>query len=561
MRRVVALSLACSACGDLPELEPLAFVTEALPEARALEGYRRRIEVRGGVPPYRFSLESGDLPAGLSLNRTVGQIGGVPERGGSSSFAIRVTDADEREASRTFQISVIVDPLIITTEGELPPAELNRPYAVQFLALGGIPPYRWTLSAGALPTGVTLSPSGELTGNPTLEERQTFTVQVRDEEGTFRQSELTLSVFSPVRLVTRSIPFFSLGQAVDFRFQAEGGALPYRWSLGPNDRLPDGLALSADGRLTGRPVETGEATVAIQVRDSGLDVATSGVFFIRVLDLQIYDFAPALDFPTVCTATTVSYVNAELTVPDSFAIDPGAMQVTVDVDFTDTDARSNQRLKLVLWAPDGRRTVLCGNGAGLPFSVGCLRSGGIREIFGPGATEPDVPLRVFDGMNPQGNWRFSAIVVEPTSQKGICQQAGTIRLIRMVMAPDARTDPYIVVSGFTRNNLLIDPWVRVAGAGVDESQINLQAVLWTAGANGRREGGLGDDEAEASTFTWTGDNLPPGTQVAADGRVTSGILTSGEDSTVRANDSTGQWSVTLPLFVVPPDWVPAARAF
>ncbi|CAN0596330.1 unnamed protein product, partial [Laminaria digitata] len=43
-------------------------------------------------------------------------------------------------------------------------------------------------------------------------------------------------------------------------------------------------------------------------------------------------------------------------------------------------------------------------------------------------------------------------------------------------------------------NLLIDPWVRITGGGLPQQQINLSATLWHPGANGVREGGLGDDQ-------------------------------------------------------------------
>lgn len=47
----------------------------------------------GGTPPYTFSLNSGSIPAGLSLDTSTGEIHGTPTTGGTATFSIRVDDA------------------------------------------------------------------------------------------------------------------------------------------------------------------------------------------------------------------------------------------------------------------------------------------------------------------------------------------------------------------------------------------------------------------------------------------------------------------------------------
>ena len=60
----------------------------------------------GGVPGYTWSLRSGQLPPGLSLNASPGRITGTPTTRGTFSFLVRVTDSSGAIAERTFTFTV-----------------------------------------------------------------------------------------------------------------------------------------------------------------------------------------------------------------------------------------------------------------------------------------------------------------------------------------------------------------------------------------------------------------------------------------------------------------------
>lgn len=64
----------------------------------------------------------------------------------------------------------------------LAPVPPNVAYSVQLVASNGSAPYSYTLS-GTLPTGLTLSSTGLLSGTPTTVGSTTFTVQVTDSQG------------------------------------------------------------------------------------------------------------------------------------------------------------------------------------------------------------------------------------------------------------------------------------------------------------------------------------------------------------------------------------------
>ncbi|MEM9446080.1 MAG: glycosyl hydrolase [Verrucomicrobiota bacterium] len=71
------------------------------------ENYSERIRVTGGDGALTWSLEDGELPPGLTLNKNTGQISGtVNGSGGEYGIAIRVTDADGDSDVRIYAINV-----------------------------------------------------------------------------------------------------------------------------------------------------------------------------------------------------------------------------------------------------------------------------------------------------------------------------------------------------------------------------------------------------------------------------------------------------------------------
>lgn len=81
---------------------------------------------------------------------------------------------------------------------------------------------------------------------------------------------LSAALFAQQPLAIIDVPMPPLTAGTDFRVQlrANGGVPPYVWSVGGGD-LPEGLSLSADGCLCGRPTKPGAFTVVLKVEDSG----------------------------------------------------------------------------------------------------------------------------------------------------------------------------------------------------------------------------------------------------------------------------------------------------
>lgn len=83
------------------------------------------------------------------------------------TLVIGVADSAGNSASATVALTLEPPALAIATPGSLPQAQVGKPYNVQLVATGGVPPYTFTVASGTLPPGLTLSAAGDLSGTPT----------------------------------------------------------------------------------------------------------------------------------------------------------------------------------------------------------------------------------------------------------------------------------------------------------------------------------------------------------------------------------------------------------
>ena len=103
----------------------------------------------------------------------------VPVPSGATSGNVVVTVAGVASNGVLFTVSPAASLIITTTS--LPAGTQNTAYSVTLAASGGQTPYTWSISAGTLPAGLTLTAStGLISGTPTGTGASNFTVQVTD---------------------------------------------------------------------------------------------------------------------------------------------------------------------------------------------------------------------------------------------------------------------------------------------------------------------------------------------------------------------------------------------
>ena len=144
-----------------------------LPTGTVNVNYAQTLSATGGSGQYSWSVSAGALPGGLSLNPATGAITGQPTAAGTPGFTIQVTDSNKVAVTKPF--SVTIDPAIaITTTSPLPSGQVSINYSDTLTATGGNGQYTWSVSAGALPNGLSLTAStGALGGLPTAAARPT----------------------------------------------------------------------------------------------------------------------------------------------------------------------------------------------------------------------------------------------------------------------------------------------------------------------------------------------------------------------------------------------------
>jgi hypothetical protein len=157
------------------------------------QAYNQTLQATGGTGGLTWSIVTGTLPLGLSLNQTTGVISGTPiVPADTSTFTVRVADAAGQDDTQALSITInLLNPPNITTT-TLAGGTVGQPYNQTLQATGGFGALTWTLSGGSLPAMLSLSPAGVISGTPTNAGTSNFIVTVRD---TLDQSDTqTLSI-------------------------------------------------------------------------------------------------------------------------------------------------------------------------------------------------------------------------------------------------------------------------------------------------------------------------------------------------------------------------------
>jgi hypothetical protein len=272
----------------------LSVTTGSLPDGNVDSYYYAQLEADGCQMPFVWSLAPGSasLPAGLGLDSN-GNLSGQCQNSGNFTFTVRVTDASQNTADRQLSIQVAGSPLQITTY-QLPSGTVNSDYSAQMTAIGGQPPYAWSIppASASLPPNVILSSSGLISGMPTNSGTTYFYIRVTDATSNYVEEFFSMTVnYSAPTIETTTLPNATVGLPYTGQLVGAGGLVPYFWSLGLGSaNLPDGLTLGTNGVVSGTPTAGGSFGFIANLRDANYASVSRAVS----LQIQAATVRPAL---------------------------------------------------------------------------------------------------------------------------------------------------------------------------------------------------------------------------------------------------------------------------
>ena len=260
-------------------VKPLVILTSAVAGATTGTAYSTTLSASGGTTPYSWSVVNGQLPTGLTLSAN-GIISGTPTTSGTYSFTVQAVDSTSTAQKATMALSIAVAaapasiPALSINTSSLAGATVSSAYSATLSASGGTSPYSWSVSSGQLPTGLSLSSAGSISGTPSASGTFSFTVQAADSSSTVQKETKSLSIAvsaaataAPLVVSTSSLPAGTVSSGYNAGLATSGGTSPFNWSLS-SGQLPAGLTLSSTGAITGTPTAAGSYTFAVQALDN-----------------------------------------------------------------------------------------------------------------------------------------------------------------------------------------------------------------------------------------------------------------------------------------------------
>ncbi len=285
--------------GSDPVIPPLEmqFETMALEGGVQGENYNATLEASGGTEEgYRWTVSSGSLPDGLTLraNGTPStRLSGTPEAAGTFDFTVEVKDSRETTASQSFTVEIAAPPPDLTlTTTDVPNGGTDVEYMAEIVASGGTEMgYRWRVSQGGLPAGLTLAqngtPSTMITGTPPAgsDGDYEFSITVTDSDNNVATQAFSMNVQNnvvPLNIIASDVPDGEENIEYSATIEAEGGNGAYTWRV-QGGEIPPGLTLDPGGAgttttLEGTPTMPGNFTFQVEVRDEEGENARKTIF-------------------------------------------------------------------------------------------------------------------------------------------------------------------------------------------------------------------------------------------------------------------------------------------
>lgn len=378
----------------------LQVATTTLPAGVPNIGYLAQLSAGGGRAPYSWSA-TGTLPPGLELSSS-GQIKGIPTAEGTYNFTVQVSDDRGQSASKPLAITIAYR--VISLSADLPGGSVGSRYTGSIVASGGDGKLSFSITAGSLPPGLSLS-AGAISGTPTAAGTFVFSIRVADTSGKSAESSYSIVITNPrITITPSSLASGTAGVSYSASVGASGGVAPYTFSA---SGLPSGLSMTPAGVISGTPAAAGSYSVSVTVVDgNGVTVTGTTTLLIRSAALTVAgdpiptgftdtEFTTRIPVsggtpPYRCSVTGGSLpagvtLGADCTISGKPTV-PGTTSATVTV--TDNSGTTvTQTVTITILAP---AIVIAGSPAGgtvgSPYSTTLTATGGAGVLTWSGGT-------------------------------------------------------------------------------------------------------------------------------------------------------------------------------
>lgn len=295
---VVMLSLIAASCGTSQTSnsnQQALSLSQSLPSGAVSQYYNAVLSVNGGSNPYQFSVASGSLPPGVTLNPVTGSFTGQPSTAGLYSFQVMVKDSPRLDQGMrlyavkitTGGVTVSVTPMGVT---------LSSGGTQQFTAsVTGTSntAVTWTASTGSVnANGLYTAPVVQSTTHATV----TATSQADSTKSATTSITINTAQQGSLQITTSGLPQGQQGQPYSAAFSASGGTQPYSWNI--TGTLPSGVTFNPSGDFGGAPTSVGNSNFSTTVTDANGKTA-SAAFGITVVSSSGYDGPAQLPQATV----------------------------------------------------------------------------------------------------------------------------------------------------------------------------------------------------------------------------------------------------------------------
>ena len=228
-----------------------------------------------------YSVNTGALPPGLSLNSSTGAITGTATTVGSYNFSVRATavDGGVTTTADTGTLTIAVGSAVTLTAGLTNQTLwIGEEYSAD-LEFAGSPAPTVTRASGTIPPGLSLTSSGTLSGTPTTSGIYTFAIKGTNFVNTVTSPSYTFTIQAAPQFTSATEYNQTVTKGSDFSAipTVTGSGLTFEKVSGS---LPAGLTLDVNsGAITGTPTQAGEFTFQIKAtnRSGSATCATSTI--------------------------------------------------------------------------------------------------------------------------------------------------------------------------------------------------------------------------------------------------------------------------------------------